>query len=280
MSRVRRRGEAHDPVVLGRGEVGVEEVLGCREAEQTALAGGGHPGNGPDLARLSGNRLGEFEDPPRVAFADERDVAGECDRPRGGESLDDGLRFGDVRGPAEAVGSAEVEPSAGADSGPYPRSEFGVVQADRTRVRAVASAAHRVGAVPPERERVLLSAPVRGGVVEVRNRVVEMRGRGDADEGAIAGPFPGGRNTIVADDPTAGRDPASRRKSRPDPLVRTAHIVGMTGFEPATLCSQNRCATKSRHIPRRNQSNHTRTASAQCPRRWVRHVTKVRFGGW
>ncbi len=33
-------------------------------------------------------------------------------------------------------------------------------------------------------------------------------------------------------------------------------IVGMTGFEPATLCSQNRCATKLRHIPRRRQSNH------------------------
>lgn len=32
--------------------------------------------------------------------------------------------------------------------------------------------------------------------------------------------------------------------------------VGMTGFEPATLCSQNRCATKLRHIPRRRQSNH------------------------
>jgi hypothetical protein len=26
-------------------------------------------------------------------------------------------------------------------------------------------------------------------------------------------------------------------------------FVGMTGFEPATLCSQNRCATKLRYIP-------------------------------
>ncbi len=37
-------------------------------------------------------------------------------------------------------------------------------------------------------------------------------------------------------------------------------IVGMTGFEPATLCSQNRCATKLRHIPRRRQSNHRQGA--------------------
>ena len=26
-------------------------------------------------------------------------------------------------------------------------------------------------------------------------------------------------------------------------------MVGVTGFEPATLCSQSRCATKLRHIP-------------------------------
>ena len=26
-------------------------------------------------------------------------------------------------------------------------------------------------------------------------------------------------------------------------------LVGMTGFEPATLCSQSRCATKLRYIP-------------------------------
>ena len=25
--------------------------------------------------------------------------------------------------------------------------------------------------------------------------------------------------------------------------------IGMTGFEPATLCSQSRCATKLRYIP-------------------------------
>ena len=28
-----------------------------------------------------------------------------------------------------------------------------------------------------------------------------------------------------------------------------ACIVGMAGFEPATPCSQSRCATKLRHIP-------------------------------
>ena len=27
------------------------------------------------------------------------------------------------------------------------------------------------------------------------------------------------------------------------------HLVGATGFEPATLCSQSRCATKLRHAP-------------------------------
>jgi hypothetical protein len=27
------------------------------------------------------------------------------------------------------------------------------------------------------------------------------------------------------------------------------NMVGMTGFEPATLCSQSRCATKLRYIP-------------------------------
>ncbi len=26
-------------------------------------------------------------------------------------------------------------------------------------------------------------------------------------------------------------------------------LVGETGFEPATLCSQNRCATRLRHSP-------------------------------
>ena len=26
-------------------------------------------------------------------------------------------------------------------------------------------------------------------------------------------------------------------------------LVGMTGFEPATSCSQSRCATKLRYIP-------------------------------
>ena len=31
--------------------------------------------------------------------------------------------------------------------------------------------------------------------------------------------------------------------------VNKAYLVGMTGFEPATLRSQSGCATKLRHIP-------------------------------
>ena len=30
---------------------------------------------------------------------------------------------------------------------------------------------------------------------------------------------------------------------------QTKYLVGKTGFEPATSCSQNRCATKLRHFP-------------------------------
>lgn len=30
-------------------------------------------------------------------------------------------------------------------------------------------------------------------------------------------------------------------------------LVGATGFEPATLCSQSRCATKLRHAPLRSR---------------------------
>ena len=31
--------------------------------------------------------------------------------------------------------------------------------------------------------------------------------------------------------------------------IKKLKVVGETGFEPATLCSQNRCATRLRHSP-------------------------------
>ena len=34
-----------------------------------------------------------------------------------------------------------------------------------------------------------------------------------------------------------------------DPTSTTVTVVGTTGFEPATPCSQSRCATKLRHVP-------------------------------
>ena len=39
------------------------------------------------------------------------------------------------------------------------------------------------------------------------------------------------------------------RESNSKPLLRRFAMVGKTGFEPATPCSQSRCATKLRHFP-------------------------------
>ena len=47
-----------------------------------------------------------------------------------------------------------------------------------------------------------------------------------------------------------GVEPASSAwKAEVLPLNHTRVLVGATGFEPATLCSQSRCATKLRHAP-------------------------------
>ncbi len=57
----------------------------------------------------------------------------------------------------------------------------------------------------------------------------------------------------LADAGTQGRSRPTTRRSHcaPDPLCCGAGpaLVGMTGFEPATLRSQSGCATKLRHIP-------------------------------
>ena len=39
------------------------------------------------------------------------------------------------------------------------------------------------------------------------------------------------------------------------PIELPPHVVGLTGFEPATLCSQSRCATKLRYSPNRSPSH-------------------------
>ena len=47
-----------------------------------------------------------------------------------------------------------------------------------------------------------------------------------------------------------GIEPASSAwKAEVLPMNYTRKMVGMTGFEPATSCSQSRRATKLRHIP-------------------------------
>ena len=52
------------------------------------------------------------------------------------------------------------------------------------------------------------------------------------------------------------------------PIELPPHMVGVTGFEPATLCSQSRCATKLRHAPKRcalyhkGRCNHARTLAS------------------
>ena len=47
-----------------------------------------------------------------------------------------------------------------------------------------------------------------------------------------------------------GVEPASSAwKAEVLPLNHTRVVVGATGFEPATLCSQSRCATKLRYAP-------------------------------
>ena len=48
----------------------------------------------------------------------------------------------------------------------------------------------------------------------------------------------------------------------------------MTGFEPATLCSQNRCATKLRYIP--NILDQMVANSTTLPHRMVSRLTKTR----
>ena len=53
-------------------------------------------------------------------------------------------------------------------------------------------------------------------------------------------------------------------------------LVGMTGFEPATPCTQNRCATKLRHIP--EVYCHRNRSSGQpeqvYPIEWMRYAEK------
>ena len=42
-------------------------------------------------------------------------------------------------------------------------------------------------------------------------------------------------------------------------------LVGVTRFERATLCSQNRCATRLRHTPKAPDSSHTPFARQEKP---------------
>ena len=57
-----------------------------------------------------------------------------------------------------------------------------------------------------------------------------------------------------------GIEPASSAwKAEVLPMNYTRKMVGMTGFEPATSCSQSRRATKLRHIPNATINYYTRT---------------------
>ncbi len=58
-------------------------------------------------------------------------------------------------------------------------------------------------------------------------------------------------------------------------LLVTDIMVGETGFEPATLCSQNRCATRLRHSP--NQMDAFSGLIAQSLSRRCRNYLRVEF---
>ncbi len=47
------------------------------------------------------------------------------------------------------------------------------------------------------------------------------------------------------------------------PLRRNRQMVGKTGFEPATLCSQNRCTTKLCYFPLNGALSKNRTRNLQ-----------------
>ena len=75
--------------------------------------------------------------------------------------------------------------------------------------------------------------------------------------------------------PRAGSFPAPPRPCVPNQvglpgliasrLLHAEHVVGVTGFEPATLCSQSRCATKLRYTPKDSCPMHHHTgADAKC----------------
>ena len=53
-----------------------------------------------------------------------------------------------------------------------------------------------------------------------------------------------------AHDPLVSNYLNSRRKKAPSFLTRLLKVVGEEGFEPPTLWSQTRCATKLRYSPR------------------------------
>ena len=50
-----------------------------------------------------------------------------------------------------------------------------------------------------------------------------------------------------------------------DPTSTTVTVVGTTGFEPATPCSQSRCATKLRHVPLKLIASHHSVGHVSVP---------------
>ena len=55
---------------------------------------------------------------------------------------------------------------------------------------------------------------------------------------------------LLTQKPSQGSNPLNQKKKQAIPNGITCFLVGMTGFEPAALWSQTRCATKLRYIPK------------------------------